>query len=265
MTTTSTAPRVLEADTSIILERIEWDLYARLSDADERRRVKMIYVDGRLTLVSEGDEPIVLDRIDWDLYARLADADDGRRVRMIYLDGRLTFVSLRLRHDLSIVVIDQLIIALAQGSGLNWSAAGQSTFKVAELGFGVEADRSYYFGGNADRMRGAQEIDLIVQPPPDLAVEVELTHPAAEAMVTYGRLGVPEVWRYDARRGALTIWRRRDDGTYAPADRSAFFPLLEPGDVGSQVRMADELGIGPWHAQLGGWVREVVLARGGGA
>src|SRR5947199_5995008 len=110
-------------------------------------------------------------------------------------------------------------------------------------------------------MRGPHDIDLTTQPPPDLAIEVEVTHSADDAVAAWGRLGVPEVWRLDAHRWTLAFGLRRDDGTYAPAARSAAFPVLEPADVLAQLRLAEELGSSRWFAQLGGWVRDVLAQR----
>ena len=91
-------------------------------------------------------------------------------------------------------------------------------------------------------MKGPVDIDLATQPPPDLAIEVEVTHRADVSMGVYGRLGVPEVWRFDVEHEKLTFWRRRDDGTYGAIPRSEALPMLEPSDILGQLRGADELG-----------------------
>ncbi len=113
-------------------------------------------------------------------------------------------------------------------------------------------------------MRGRQNIDLTTQPPPDVAIEIEVTHPADDAIAAWGRLGVPEVWRLNDGHWTLQFGLRRDDGTYAPAPRSAALPVLEPADVLGQLRLAEEIGAARWHAQLNDWVRDVLLPRRGG-
>ncbi len=111
-------------------------------------------------------------------------------------------------------------------------------------------------------MRGPREIDLTTQPPPDLAIEVEHTHPAKEAMIAWGRIGVHEIWRYDVKGRAASFWLRREDGTYGATDRSAVMPVLCPADVTEQLRLAETLGsTSRWHAQLGDWVRQTLLPR----
>jgi len=59
-------------------------------------------------------------------------------------------------------------------------------------------------------------------------VEVEVTHRADDSVKVWGRLGVPEVWRYDVDRGTLTFGVRQGDGRYTPVPRSAAFPELGP-------------------------------------
>ena len=110
-------------------------------------------------------------------------------------------------------------------------------------------------------MIGQRSIDLTNQPAPDLAIEVEVTHSADDAIKVWGLLGVPEVWRLDASQWTLVFGVRRDDGTYAPSTHSLAFPVLEPSDVLAQIRVAEKLGASRWHRKLEGWVRDVLLPR----
>ena len=66
-------------------------------------------------------------------------------------------------------------------------------------------------------MSGPINIDLATQPPPDLAIEVEVGNPADKAIATYARIGVPEVWRLDVRRTTVTFLLLGEDGAYHPA------------------------------------------------
>ena len=112
-------------------------------------------------------------------------------------------------------------------------------------------------------MRGPKNYDWDTDPPPDLAIEVEVSHPADEAMETWGRLGVPEVWRFDATSWTCSFWRRRPDGTYEPAPRSQFLPV-EPAEVAAQIRRAEQVGTMPWYGELTAWARDVLRPRLGG-
>ena len=67
---------------------------------------------------------------------------------------------------------------------------------------GLEADQSYYLI-NAPKVRGKREVDLVIDPPPDLAIEVENTASSVHQLGIYAALGIPEVWRFDGEE--LTI------------------------------------------------------------
>jgi Uma2 family endonuclease len=216
-------------------------------------------------ILNEDEQRLVLHRIKWAQYVTIGDAlPDWPSLRMIFIDGRLTFLTTSRRHDWYSKCFGYFVAAVASGCEIVWETAGRATLRREDLDSGVEGDDTFYFGENAERMRGPQDIDLTTQPPPDLAIEIEVTHPADDAMLVYGRLGVPEVWRIDVKRGIVSFWLRRDDGTYASADRSAALPLLEPGDIIKQLRLAEELGISGWLDQLNDWVRDVLLPRRGG-
>ena len=212
----------------------------------------------------ESEPCVVLHAIGWGQYEKILEAlPEQAGLRIIYLDGRLTFLSPSYRHEFDAERCGLIVVAIANGLGIAWEQAGHTTYRQEAKRGGVEGDKTFYFGEDAEHMLGVDEIDLTTQPPPSLAIEVEATHPADDAVAVWWRLGVPEVWRLDEKRGALTFGVRRDDGTYAPSPRSAAFPFLEPDDVLAQLRLAAEVGSSRWFAQLDGWVRTVLLPRRG--
>jgi Uma2 family endonuclease len=215
---------------------------------------------------AEPEPRLILTRIGWDQYVAISDALPERSdLRMIYVDGRLTLLSPSQQHDWVSECLGLLVIAVASGCGLVWEPAGSTTFRRKDQRGGVEGDKTFYFGEHAEQMIGQRKIDFSTQSPPDLAIEVEVSHSADDSMLVYGRLGVPEVWRVDLTRETTGFWLRQDDGTYAATERSLALPLLEPGDIIGQLRLAEELVTSRWHAQLDGWVRDVLLPRREGA
>jgi Uma2 family endonuclease len=214
-----------------------------------------------------GDERFVIRGLPWEGYVAIDDAVvDRPGLRMIYCDGRLTLLTESRKHGWNSGRLHQFVVALAEGLDINWEDAGSSTFRRRRKRGGVEGDETFYFGEHAEIMKGPKDIDLDAQPPPDLAVEVEVSHSANDAVIVWGRLGVPEVWRIDPVAEECSFWVRRRNGTYARSDRSLAFPTLTPNDVVEQLRMAEELGSAEWHKQLRRWVRKVILprTRGGG-
>jgi Uma2 family endonuclease len=221
----------------------------------------------RATTEIGGDQWFVINDVSWEGYVAINDAFvDPPNLRMIYCDGRLTLLTESRKHGWYAERLSQLVVALAEGLEIAWEDAASATYRRREKKGGVEGDKTFYFGEHAELMSGALNIDLDVQPPPDLAIEVEVSHEADDAVIVWGRLGVPELWRFDPITQELGFWRRRKDGTYARIKRSRIFPMLTPSDVLDQMRLADQLGAGKWHARLARWVRDEIVPRrrGGG-
>ncbi len=215
-----------------------------------------------LLLDALGDQRIVIPNLGWEEYVAINDAIVERpNIRMFYCDGRLTLLTESRKHGWYGERLGQLVAELARVLKVPIEDAASATFRRRAKRRGVEGDKTFYFRENATKMKGSKDIDLDVQPPPDLAIEVEVSHSADDAVIAWGGLGVSEVWRFDPIAMECTFWSRRADGTYDCIKRSLAFPMLTPDDVVEQMRLADELGSGEWYARLGRWVRKVIVPR----
>lgn len=215
-----------------------------------------------LSAVQTEDMYIVIPGLDWDRYHAITAAlGDRPALKTVFLDGRLTLLSPSRRHDWQAKALAFLVEAVADGLRIESETGGHATYRRRDAAVGVEGDDTFYFRANAERMRGPVDVDLDSQPPPDLAIEVEVTHPATDALQSWSRLGVPEVWVFNERRGTLTFGVLQGDGTYAPAECSPNLAPLRPGDVLAQMKLAEDLGRTRWRAQLPGWVHESILPR----
>ena len=117
-------------------------------------------------------------------------------VRLIYNDGRLTFVGKSRRHERLAEALDHLVLAVAVYTQIDCEPSGEATYRRRQKEAGIEGDRTFHFGANAERMRGMDDYDFEVDPPPDLAIEVEASRSADDAIAAWGRLGASEVWRF---------------------------------------------------------------------
>ncbi|MBX6314196.1 MAG: Uma2 family endonuclease [Isosphaeraceae bacterium] len=124
------------------------------------------------------------------------------------------------------------------------------------------ADKSYYIAHTEEvwAVADAQEIDLDVYSPPDLMIEVVVTHSAVGAVETCRRLGVPEVWVYDEAQEALRILHRDDAGGYTEAPASRAFPFLAAVEIFGWVRDPEKI-YNRWERRLRTWVRDVLVPR----
>ncbi len=209
------------------------------------------------------DETFTIPGLSWEQYVAINDAlGDRAGLRTLYLDGSLTFLSPAYIHEWAEDALDKILLAVAVGCDIEMSVVGSTTLRKGDGVAGLEGDRAYYLRENVAQVGRPETLDLTIHPPPDLAIEVENTSKATDSMPIYARIGVPEVWRHDVRRGSLTFWALQPNGTYQSVPRSSGFPFLTPADVLFQLKRADELrNLTRWFAQLTNWVRTEIQPR----
>ncbi|MCO5167347.1 MAG: Uma2 family endonuclease [Planctomycetes bacterium] len=182
-----------------------------------------------VTSALTSEQRVVLHGVSWETYERLTDELEGRGgVRLTYVRGSLELMSPSYVHDRIKRLIGRLIESYTLEVGVPIASGGSTTFKRRDLDRGLEPDECYWVQ-REPAIRGKAELDLLVDPPPDLAVEVEISRSALDKLAVYAALGVPEVWRHDGVR--LEVLLLGASGEYAPAARSAALPDLPPEEV----------------------------------
>ncbi len=79
-----------------------------------------------------------------------------------------------------------------------------------------------------------ENIDLTVDPPPDLVVEVDISSDSKQRLMTYAALRVPEVWRYN--RGSFTVLTL-SDGNYTEASASRIASGLPAREIAQRIEI----------------------------
>ncbi len=92
------------------------------------------------------------------------------------------------------VIIGDLAKALLDECDRNWEPLSSTTFKREDIAAVIEPDDCFYIQ-NYTQMIGKTRIDLTIDPPPDLVIEIDVTSKAQ--LSAYQALGVPEIWRYE--------------------------------------------------------------------
>jgi Uma2 family endonuclease len=164
-----------------------------------------------------------LEGVSWDEYESLLAQAGERPIRFTYDDGRLEIMTLSYEHEWSGANIGRLIELLAIILAMPFQPGGSTTMKRKLKKKGLEPDECYWFQ-HEKRMRGKKELDLKVDPPPDLALEVEVSRSVIKRMKIYAAFKVPEVWRF--RGGRLLAYLLQADGSYKPSEHSGVFPFL---------------------------------------
>jgi Uma2 family endonuclease len=116
---------------------------------------------------------------------------------------------------------------------------GATTWQRPDLLRGLEADECYYVQ-SVPRIAGRIELDLTIDPPPDLAIEVEVASPLLDKVAVYGGLGVPELWRVRAD-GSCDMFRLDTAGAYQPIGVSVAVPPFTPAVLSQYLRLRAEL------------------------
>jgi Uma2 family endonuclease len=213
------------------------------------------------------DAAVTLHNVAWATYCQLRDEPANDRLRMTYLDGDLRIVSPHLVHDFDSRGIVLLVVTYCRAHRLRCMVVGTTTLRKQGrgplLGAGKEPDEGFFLGDDVARIWGKTELDLSIDPPPNLALEVDNTSNSLAALPTYARIGVPEVWRLDVT--GQSLWFGRLDGDhYTEIDRSLNLPRLTPALL-LEALVARSRGLDDteWLDWLEPWVRQLPEVGGG--
>lgn len=163
---------------------------------------------------------ISIHNLSWQEFEQiLIELGEQRRTRIAYYQGTLEIMSPLVLHERPHRIIAYIVVTILETQGRDWDDFGSTTLKQPQIA-GVEPDTCFYIQ-NATRIRGCTNMDLQVYPPPDLAIESDVT--SKTTLDAYKALRVPEVWIY--RNHKLTIYILQN-GDYIESYISLVFPDL---------------------------------------
>ena len=177
---------------------------------------------------------VTLDGVSWAFYQNMLAEVGESHVRLTFDQGRLEILSLLPIHEQVKKVLTRLIEAHADEMHLTIEGLGSTTFDRGDLQKGLEPDECYYIA-NAKAVIGKEDFDWTIDPPPDLAIEVDISRPDVARQPIYAALGVAEIWKYDGR-AVVSLHRVGGDRTssearYVAAEESLAFPELPMGEL----------------------------------
>ncbi len=165
---------------------------------------------------------LLLHNVSWREYTRLLRTFEERpHYRLTYDRGELEIMSPLPEHDSVAYLLGRFVDVLTEEMRLPMCAGRSTTFRLRKAHRGLEPDNCYWLANEA-RMRGKRHIDLRVDPPPDLAIEVDVTSSSLPRMRIYASLAIPEVWRFDGV--ALTFNMLDPSGRYTVETASRAIP-----------------------------------------
>ena len=207
---------------------------------------------------AEGEQRVLLRGVGWDGYQTLLKLVGDQPVRLTYSRGNVELMSPLSKHERNKSLLGRLVEILTEELEIPMMSAGSTTLNREDLDQGIEADEAFYLG-DLSRVRDPDRIDLDLDPPPDLAIEVEISKSSVNRLGIYGALRVQEIWRFDGRM--LTILDRQDDGTYRSVNLSGDFPWISLDEITRFLVEEDTRDETLWARRFRAWVRAVVVPR----
>ena len=195
---------------------------------------------------------VQLKNISWQMYeAILEEMGEGYAARLAYNKGTLEIRMPLPKHERAKSMIGDLVKVLLEELDIDCEPLGSTTFKREDMETGVEPDDCFYIQNEA-AIRGKDRIDLTIDPPPDLAIEIDNT--SSTSLSSYQGLGVPELWRYNGRVLQINVLQY---GKYVETQVSPIFPGFPLVEVISQyLEQSKAIGRNATIKAFRNWVRE---------
>lgn len=184
---------------------------------------------------------LLIREVDWCEFERiLEELGDHRATLIAYSHKTLEIRMPTPEHEVDKELISDIVKILLEEQEIDCECFGSTTFKLETMESGIEPDQCFYIQNHA-LMRGKRRVDLKLDPPPDLAIEVDVT--SKTQLSAYATLGVPELWRYE--KNELKLYRL-ESGGYQPVSSSGIFPSFAILSLVSEVlQQSLEMGRSP--------------------
>ncbi len=198
------------------------------------------------------EKRIALYGISWQSYEKILEAlGENRAARLNYYKGTLEIVTPLEEHESASDRLGILIHILTEELNLNIKSMASTTLNRPDLKVGAEPDKCYYIQ-NEPAVR-CKKVELAVDPPPDLVLEVDITNTDINKTQLYQEMKVPEFWRYNGK--ILTIYLLNQN-QYQESETSANFPLLTKSMIYEFLAQCQIQGETQTKRTFRTWVRE---------
>jgi Uma2 family endonuclease len=192
--------------------------------------------------------------VSWESYEAILEALRDQRVYLTYNQGALEFMSPSPAHEKFGSLLGRLVQQYTLVLRIPLFSLAQTTWRRQDADRGLEADQCFYVQHEPE-MRHKEKIDLTIDPPPDLAIEVDLSSSSVDKEDVYAGLRIPELWRYED--GQLQVTQLRN-GRYIPIDRSPALPALPVSELMRFVDLRQSMGETELVATFADWVERTL-------
>ena len=196
----------------------------------------------------------VLFHTDWNGYLKILSALGEHRggIRVTYDRGAVEIMTTSDEHGHLVRLMGHLLSHYLEACHIAYRFGGVQTLKRKDLDRGTEPDDCFWIS-TARRMVGVKRWNPRIHPPPDLALEVTVTHGFISRIPIYAALRIPEVWWH--KNGKIQILRLQEQGEYKRAASSPTLPGLSPHVLARHIAMSDEVLDSDIVEQFRAWLR----------
>jgi Uma2 family endonuclease len=197
-------------------------------------------------------QQLLLEYVSWQQFENiLEELGEHRAARISFSYGFLEIMVPLPEHEKAKEIIGDIVKILLNELSINYDALGSTTLKNEKMSQGVEPDACFYIQNQA-AVIGKNRLDMSVDPPPDLAIEIDLT--SRTQLDNYQVLGVPELWRYGKQGLQINVL---ENGKYIESDFSPTFPDIPIIELVNQyVQQSQVVGSSQAIQALRNWVRD---------
>ncbi|MBI3249376.1 MAG: Uma2 family endonuclease [Deltaproteobacteria bacterium] len=195
---------------------------------------------------------VVLDGVSWETYVRLlAEHGESGGAHFTYDRGRLEIMVLSAAHEALKHALEVLVEIFAEELNIDVRGFGSTTFRRADLERGFEPDACFYIRQEPS-VRGKREIRLTVDPPPDLVIEIDISHSSLNKLPIFAALGIPEVWHHDGTKVTIVTL---EASAYREVAESAALPGVTGEVLSRFVETNTQLQPTLWRRSVRDWAR----------
>jgi Uma2 family endonuclease len=202
------------------------------------------------------DPRFLIQGIGWDGYEKLLEVLADRPIRVTYDRGDVELMSPSIAHEKFKVLLGIFVRALVEELEIPCVGLASTTWRRRALDRGLEADECFYLA-HAEEVMTKNTIDLAIDPPPDLALEIDITSSSIDRGAIYAALRIPEIWRFDGE--SIRVSLLQPDGFYSDSRQSAGFPQLPLEELANWVQRGETMDQSRWGREIRQWVRRDIV------
>lgn len=179
------------------------------------------------TLMLEAGKEVIFPHQTWRDYEQLLEIRQERVLPKLSFNAitqEIRLMSPLPSHGKRVNILGDLVKILLNHQGKDWEGFDPITLRMP-FKVGLEPDTCFYVDSR-EAILGKDRIDLTVDPPPDLAIEVDFT--SITDIKAYELLKIPELWIYRQENLIIYVWENEG---YLDSDKSRLFPDIDVKNI----------------------------------